>query len=82
MAFFLSDFHDANDAFGCCLKVKKIRKFPNRLYFLQSYTIAIRGNVTTDFRIHSRNVIVRAKMAVSTSENMVSRRSLTKMTTA
>ena len=42
-------------------KSEKIGKFPNRLYFLQSYTIAIRGNVTTDFRIHSHNVIVRAK---------------------
>ena len=32
-----------------------------RLYYLQTDTIATRRNVTSDFHIHFRNVIVHAK---------------------
>ena len=49
------------------LVTEKLRKLPNRVYFLHINTIALRRNVTSDFRIYSRDVIVRALInAVST----------------
>ena len=63
---------------------KLIRKFQKWLYNLHMNSIATRRNVKSDFRIQSRNVIVRAQKTVSTEyqKNVALGRTLTKMTTA
>ena len=47
-------------------ELRLIRKFQKWLYKVHMNPIANRRNVKRDFRIHSRNAIVRAKTTAST----------------